>query len=418
MNDRNQQRWVEYVGFLHGTQGTAPEHEQAQLEAQVKEQEERVKRDAVDSVQRLEAREVIVARQHAEAATLWVTFRDETGGRVPNFVLPKTVMLLATVLLFGEVFFLSPMMDGLGIANPFGQFLIAAIIVLSAGFLAHLCQQQLLGESTQSVRAGGQPQKQGKSAHLIGTVLLTVLTFSLIFILGRWRAVEMVFLAGGKWGEFLRLYEGLTVSLVTLLTIALPIVAAVALDWAIEQSYYARLWRRAKHDDGKLHSQLETVRKQRAAVVQKREHEIQMVRQHGCRLLSAYHEFYDLGQHIGARRPPLYLFALKVMAFGLLLIVGCILVDLFVGAEIPGLIRLALYTVLVLALVATYSHRVFRLWERPTPSELYHWRGIRWRPETEPAPQHATTESRRTSSSLRQVLRRLQQTEQNIPEGA
>ena len=145
-HQKKQVRYVEHVGFCHGTQGLSTEHEEAHLAAQTREEEEAVRRDTVDDIQNLEAAEAILVRQHIEASKLWFTLRDRTSGRAPNAILAKVVTVLASAVLVGEAVLISPTLDGLGIPNLPVQLFVALVIVLTAGLLVHLVQHRLFGE--------------------------------------------------------------------------------------------------------------------------------------------------------------------------------------------------------------------------------------------------------------------------------
>ena len=228
----------------------------------------------------------------------------------------------------------------------------------------------------------------------------------------------MVFRATGQLGAFLQQSTTLTVSLLTLLTIALALGAAVALDWAVREWHEASLWFKARHDDARVYRQLERVRKRREAVIQKREQDIEMLRQHGLRLLSVYREFYGLGAHIGARQAPPYFPILKIAALSLFLLAACIVTELLIGDHVPWPARLAFYTFTVLAIVSSYSHRVLRLWSFPTPPVLYRWRGVRWRLEPKPVAPRPVVRDWNSKVSLPRVLENLSRADREGRRGA
>lgn len=414
---RKRTRYVEHVGFYHGSQGVSPEHELAHLEGQTREDEEQIRHGAVDEVSDLDAAEAVLARRHAEASRVWDALREETSGRAPNVWIPRTVGLAGFAALIGEVLFLAPMMDGLGIASRFGQLLLASTVVFTAAILVHMSDHGLFRQPADSAGRFSSSWPDGQRGRL-ASLCVGLLTFGVLWTLGRWRALQMMFVADGTLAEFLQLNVGLMVTFVTLLTVALPLVSAVALDWATRASHYGWLWTQSQRTLSGLHRQLEQTRKRRAAVIDKRDHELELARQHGVILQCLYLEHHELGRHLGADRAPLYLFVLRAAVLGMALGAGAVAVEAVVGWGVWSGVRLTFYALFVLALTGAYAARLWRVHTCPSPRELFQWRRVRWQTEKRSPRTERVSGSPSSRISLHEALSSLQHADVPAEEGA
>lgn len=381
-------RSIEAEGFYHGAQGIPSEPMQAELQAHTDEAIERLRRDAIDRIKSLEASETIVTQRQATAETLWAGFEAETSGRAPQVFVALLATLLALLAVVGEGILLAPVMDGFNIANRLTQLFTASILVLVASGLVHVSMKQVFGEPETPELAQALPKTGARVMNFLAAVSVTVLTFVVIFILGRWRAVQMLFaasLSDSEWGRFLSVNETLSVACVTLLTLALPVFAAVAFDWGATKSRYALLWIRARRDYVGLSHRLETLRKKREAGVEKLEHQVQILVHHGKEMQSAYLENYELGRAIGAQKPRLSMPILRIAGLVVLVAAVCVVIDPLLTDYLPQGGRLILYACLTAGIGGLYAYRTLRLWERPTPQSLYRDRGVIWRTSNERA---------------------------------
>lgn len=382
-------RFVRAEGFYHGAQGATSDAAKAELDAHFRQTREKIQSDGIRPLKWLEAKIMTLTRRKADAENRWRTLEAETKGMAPEFAMPIVAILLAVLAVGGEVVLLAPVMDGFGIADPLWQLFTALVLVLVSSGLLELSIRQLRPGGQDDQGSGATVPKDSdhyKAFTVITTVLLTVFAFTLVFVLGWWRAEEMIFasiLQQGEWGSFLKENATLTRVCVVLLTLGLPIFAAIAFDWSFARLRDAWEWRKARRQFQKLSRRLDVNQKRLEAKTEKTNCLLAALEEQRQEWVSAYLENYDLGKIVGARKQPLWQVLVKIAAVTLLILVSCLLLDPLLARYVDSG-RPLIYLLAALGFGGLYAYRASKAWDRPTPLELYRQRAINWRMEEVP----------------------------------
>jgi succinate dehydrogenase hydrophobic anchor subunit len=310
--------------------------------------------------------------------------------------MPSLAVIFAALAIAGEMVLLAPVMDGFGIADPFWQYFTATVLVLVSSGLLELTihhihpasQDEDDNKKGQATNRENRPRPFGVLGVVI-TVFLTALAFALVCVLGWWRAEEMIFAAevvGDEWQNFLSQNPTLTKVCVTLLTIGLPIFAAIAFDWGFDRLRLAWEWRKARWADARYSRKLDAAQKKLEAEQEKRDQQIAILEQQKREWTNTYLEKHELGRLLGAHQRPLARVIFECLVVAALILAGCVLLDPILADYMPsGSTRILLYGLVTLGLGGLYTKHALKAWERPTPEQLYNNRAIRWHNEAEPA---------------------------------
>src|SRR5437588_9014759 len=109
-------RMIEAEGFRDGTQGVNPMPAQEEINAFFARQKEQENHDATERIKTLEGRVEQLGQRKLDAERHCADVEIQTGGMPPQIVLPICAVLLSALVVIGESIFLSPVMDGFGIA--------------------------------------------------------------------------------------------------------------------------------------------------------------------------------------------------------------------------------------------------------------------------------------------------------------
>jgi hypothetical protein len=394
-NNRKNVRLIETEGFRDGTQKVDPEITVKEIEAQfacLREQEDEA---ATTRIKSLEALVNTLQRRKADAERHWTDLESRTEGMPPQFVLPVCGVLFAIAAVVGEAVFLGPVMDGFGIADQILQLIFAGVIVITTSGLFEITKKLYLkhAEEVEATRVNDESESKPRSRHVASLVffgLLSALAFALVFILGWWRAEEMIYAAAvqtGAWKEFLSNNPTLTRVVVVLLTTALPVFVAMAFEWGLNGAHFAWEWRKSRALYKRVNRQLDHAQKAVEREIEANDARKRALAQKCEEWKQAYLGNHELGQKTGAWKLPLWWVVLKICAVPLLVLVFCMLVDPIVARYIlaDGM-RWLLYGCLTLGLGVLYAGHAIRAWERPTPKELYDHKATIFRTgrETEP----------------------------------
>ena len=227
LNRKKGIRSVEAEGFYHGTQGTAPGAMQLELEAHFKCSQEEIPEAAITPLKQLEATVEVLKRRSTSAGNHWQTLETETKGMPPEIIMPLLAIILASLAIGGEAVLLAPVMDGFGIGDRLWQFFTACVLVLVSSGLLELSIRQMRptedDNHDENKTSKSQEKREGyNKAALVTTILLTAFAFTFVFVLGWWRAEEMIYASGlvqGAWASFLSQNQMLTRVCVILLTL-------------------------------------------------------------------------------------------------------------------------------------------------------------------------------------------------------
>ena len=314
---------VEAEGFRDGSQNMSAEAALVKLSAQSAQEQERVRGEMVDRVKWLEALHDTLLQRHDLAEKLWHTLEVATNGLPPQIGLPLVGVVLSALAAGGETVLLAPVMDGFGIVDRFWQYFTALTLVLISSGLLELSTHQIRHPLADTSKSQGKESKHNEHQPLRYAVLkvsinvlLTFFAFTLLLILGWWRAEEMIFSATLKHtelGNFLSQNPSLTRVCVTLLTIGLPVFAATAFEWGFDKLRLAWEWRKARHAFIRYSRKLAAARRKREAVLEKRNFQIAALNENEKDLVNAYLQCYELGRLVGAQQQPLWQVIVKII---------------------------------------------------------------------------------------------------------
>lgn len=385
-------RTVEAEGFRDGTQSVDPTITTKEIEAQFARRQEQEDEAATHRIKVLEAQVETLQQRKDDGERHWSDLEFRTEGMPPQFMLPLFAVVFAIAAVIGEAVFLAPVMDGFGIADWALQLIFASVIVITTSGLFEITKKLYLKGSVDAEPAETDSTHEARPKRRVGSLiffgLLTTLAFALVFILGWWRAEEMIYAASvqtGGWKEFLSNNPTLTRIVVVLLTTALPVFVAIASEWGLNGLHLAWHWRKARavykrlckrlaHTEKALETENETRDARKRALAQMQEEWKQ-----------AYLQNHELGQKTGAWKLPLWWVVMKICAVPLLVLVFCLLVDPIVAQYIlSDALRWLLYGCLTVGLGVLYAARAIRAWERPNPKQLFDHKKTIFRSELPP----------------------------------
>ncbi|HKQ08182.1 MAG TPA: hypothetical protein VJ464_23860 [Blastocatellia bacterium] len=381
MSGKSKGRFIEEQAFYDGTQGVGTDAGLTGIDARCAEQQARVRGDAASRCHRLEAEIESLTQRQADTAGHWRKLEARTDGLPPQVVQPLLAILSAVAASYGEAILLASVMDGFGIADLDDQRLAAGVLVFCAGGFCKLAMHMLgLAADQQSPEHPGAASRAQQIKQIVIKTLLVCFTLALVFALGSFRAGEMIFAASLQHtalGRFFGEHRGLTNWTVTLLTVALPVYAAAALNWGLAGLRLARAWRNARRAFRRDGERLNQKRKALAAFAEQRDCRIAALEHQRREWASVYLREYQLGQRIGARRQPLWQVAIKISAVA----AGILAIWLWLDpVPLPSPIAKGFLAMLATAaLGGGYAYCVLQAWERPAPEQVYQHRAVIWR---------------------------------------
>ncbi|HLE62644.1 MAG TPA: hypothetical protein VI750_05885 [Pyrinomonadaceae bacterium] len=177
----------------------------------------------------------------------------------------------------------------------------------------------------------------------------------------------------------------LTNLFVTLATIALPVGAALALEYGLEKLRLANEWRKARGDFQRYSKLLDRSQKRLEAAEAKRDHKRERLAQTREEWLNAAKQAHAEGRQVGAHRKPLSRVLFKIVVIGMLIVALVLVLSyVFIDGRMAQHIfsdaaRLALYIVASFGFAGWDAARQLRRWDRPTAEQLYEDRVTHWR---------------------------------------
>ena len=390
--DRKDARLIEAEGFRDGTQGVNPTITVKEIEAQFARRQEQENLGAAERIKSLEGHVNNLQRRKEDSERHWADLEFRTEGMPPQFILPLCAVVFAITVVIGEAVFLAPVMDGFGIADPAFQIIFAAVIVITTSGLFEITKKLYAGHAVENEAVEEvDHEAKSKSRHLGGLIffgVLTTLAFALVFILGWWRAEEMIYAASvqtGAWKEFLTNNPTLTRLVVVLLTTALPVFVAIAFEWGLNGLHLAWEWRKSRAVYKRVTKRLDHSEKALEKEIESKEARKRALEQMGEEWKQAYLQNHDLGQKTGAWKLPLWRVVLKICAVVLLVLTLCLLLDPIVVQYVwSGGMRVLLYSCFTLGVGVLYAAHAIRAWDRPTTKQLYDQKATLFRSELTP----------------------------------
>jgi hypothetical protein len=396
-------RYVEPEGFYHGTQGATRDRMQGEIAAQFEAVRAVVREKFGRMLKRFEARMEVLRERRDRAEARLAELRAETEGKRPEMLAPLFWLALGFCAVLGEVILIAPVLDGWGIADLEMQLFAAAVIVLTAS--------GLFDRVLRRARDRSRPEPVGGSAgvrHLV-TLLLAVFALALLAAFGWWRANEMIFassVSGGEWGSFLAENPRLTRVSVILLTLGLPLFAALTMEWGFRELRLGFAWVKAERTIACCAERLRNLPKRHEEKSLALGERLKALEEEEGKTTHAYLEHHELGVILGAVKERLAWIMLRTAGLTLLLIVACFLLDPLLSHHIESVrARIMLYVLATAGTIALYFARALRHRERPTPHDLYRNRPVRWRDSVAvalPAPSRSAPPASRGNGSVRQ----------------
>lgn len=402
-------RHIDAEGFQAGTQGVPPAAQLSEIAAFFAQLKERVVQEAADRIRRLEARIDTLARRLNDAEGRWSDLQMITDGMAPAAVLPICAVSVAMLVVLGEATFLAPVMDAFGIADPMAQILLAGVIVVVTSGLVEIAKRQLVSHTRQVKHDDAAdkelaPGRIGFAGYLKAALLcfLTLVSLTLVFFLGWWRAEQMIFAASlqhaGAWKQFMASNPGLTRAVVVLLTTGLPVFVALVFEWGLDGVRLAWEWRKARYQCHRFSKLLNAAKKKLEARREKHESRLTELDNMREEWNSSYEHHHAMGQQIGARKTQLWRVILKIGAVILVIAACCLFLDPYVSSYIGSPSgRLLIYALATLGLGGLYAAYALRAWDRPSARQLFKQRATIWRSvsatSTNVKPDHANGES-------------------------
>lgn len=286
---------LESRAFYLGAHNIDPEPVMQEIEAKMVQESSEEREGLLRALRELEAKKEQVRRERPEAEATWTHVKKELGDTPPPFFHAMLMAVFAFSALALDTMFLAPSMDILNVANPALQFL-AAI-----GFAA-LCTAWFEFAGVLYLRAAKNiPQRIiAVAAASIGACCLIAW--------GLLRGYQLKFaagLAGNPLGDFLAEHPILASIFYIFVTLGTPIIGAMALLNAWNETSQVTLWRKVR----KRFEDLRTAEVEVARKVQSAAEEIDHFDQRKeavCREWKAvFNQFYARGRQNGARKETL-----------------------------------------------------------------------------------------------------------------
>jgi hypothetical protein len=335
-------RRLDALAFYLGAHGVNRESALEEIEARLAQETSEEKEEPLRALHTLEAKLQQVRKEKPEADAHWMRIRKELGDTQPPYFHAILMAIFALFALVLDTLFLAPTMDILNIAHPAFQYLAAA------GFAA-LCTAYF--ELAALVYIGA---KNSRPKRLTAIAAGGAGFFSLI-IWGMLRGYQLRFaavLAGSPLGQFLAEHSTLASVFYIFITLATPIVGATALLFGWQEASRAGIWLRTRKKFEKLRT--DEIKYARD-VLTEQEHLKNFDKRKQAECLewrAIFNQFYERGQHNGARMETRSSVVRKSVAGGLL---ASLLAFLFPLALVPEMIGIAL--VAGMGLFVYFDHR-------------------------------------------------------------
>lgn len=374
-------RHIEAEGFYHGTQGNSPEPMVVQIEAKFEAKKAKLREKFARVLKRLDELTAVHTERKRGAETRLAEVRAETSDRRPEILAPLFWLLLGLCAVVGEVVLIAPVLDGWGIPNPNWQLFAASVIVLTASGLFDRVLRRINESRSEPVRVGKSPY-----GRYVPTVALAAFAVGLLVYFGFWRANEMTFAAsieGGAWGAFLAHNPTSTRVSVVLLTLELPLFAALTVDWGFRELRLGFACRRAERTIARCAEKVKRLENRREAKALVRYERLEALEDEKRETIHAYVEHHELGAILGAVKENLGWIVIRAAGLTLLLAATCFLLDPLLARHIPSAkARMILYIFAAAGVIALYLADALRRRERPTPRDLHRNRAVHWRNAT------------------------------------
>lgn len=370
-------------GRYDGANKTEGEDFQAQVGHATEQKVNRLEHDAAGNIRALEAR-----KAHSEDRLAELNKRLEeilAEGRPRALFYGLLFLLMFCAALSSETYLLMPTMRGFGIADPLAQLLAASGIVLMGAVVLKFLYSE--ARHYYGMTAGDRATASNWKLQRILVPLVTILILTGFFLLGLFRASEMIFAnqldPSSDLGRFVGEHDLLTKLVIVFLTVMLPVAGAIALSHGIEIVKNWLEWMRVRYSSWAHHRRVHHTAKALEAANEQLTKRIAEERGHGEEIKAEYRDGYNHGEQLGMHKLPVWFYVVKTVAVGLGVAFLVFLLDLLLASrfELPGW-RWIFYLAGVLAVTGLYGMRQWLKRERPEPEDV-RWKPI-WRDEQAP----------------------------------
>lgn len=286
---------LESRAFYLGAHKIDPEPVMQEIEAKMVQDSSEERGKLLRALRELEAKKEQVRRERPEAEATWTRVKKDLGDTPPPFFHAMLMAVFAFSALTLDTLFLAPSMDILNVANP-------ALQMLAAAGVAILCTAWFEFSGVLYLRAGKNIAQRIIAVTAAGIGACCLIAWGLL------RGYQLRFaagLTGNPLGEFLAQHPLLASIFYIFVTLGTPIIGAMALLNAWNETSKALLWRNVRKRFEELRTaEVEVARKVQSAAedldhFDKRQEAV-------CREWKAiFNQFYARGRQNGARKETL-----------------------------------------------------------------------------------------------------------------
>jgi hypothetical protein len=253
----NRRKQFEIEGYWEGIHGIDSQAKLAEISAIAEQEKDFIALGYIDASKNTKAEQDTTANLLAEANKFFATYQSLANGKSPNLVLPILAFVGAIPATLAEVFFLAPLLEGLGIANYIERLIIAFAFVFTVGVLL---KTAILFT-----------QKERKNCWIIGSIFVADLIFA--GGIGLWRYYQMSFISesNAELNRFLTETSFLSPLVLTLLTVFLGMSSTVAINFGTEKLGLWFNFRKFLKRRNKLQKKFETLTKKLEGLSEKLE---------------------------------------------------------------------------------------------------------------------------------------------------
>jgi hypothetical protein len=343
-------RWVESEAFYQGAHRGVLDHGLAELQAGFEKQKSDLKAQSSAKQKRLEAELEHIEKMGPPITRLWAAVQERVGNSVPALIAPILVALIGAGALFCEALLLAPAMDVLSVTDPIWQRAFAFGISAIAALAFHFAWQSFTSSTFSLIR------------KIILRTIAGIFAVGLVFW-GLFRGLQVGFAATldqNPLGGFLAGHPILAGCFYVLVTLGIPVMAASASHFSMDQLHTWWEWKTAKRAANSLSLRTAQVRKNLEAEHETLAQSLKKTDEECKRHCAIYRQHHALGGKRGARQDPYWTVKLKATLVALL---SCLV--LFDAVIYPEL----LIVPVVIWLAAFWHFR--KKWQSPGHADFY-----------------------------------------------
>lgn len=286
---------LESRAFYLGAHNIDPEPVMQEIEAKMVQDSSEERGKLLRALRTLEAKKEQVRRERPEAEATWTRVKKDLGDTPPPFFHALLMVGFASIALSLDALFLAPSMDILNVAHP-------ALQMLAAAGVAILCTAWFEFAGVLYLRGGKKIVQRMIAVASAGIGACCLIAWGLL------RGYQLRFaagLAGNPLGDFLGQHPILASIFYIFVTLGTPIIGAMALLNAWNETSQVLLWRNVRKRFEELRTgEVEVARKVQSAAEELDHFDLR--KDAVCREWKAiFNQFYARGRQNGARKETL-----------------------------------------------------------------------------------------------------------------